>query len=41
MCAYAQFSFWISVAPDMIYLSYIHYLGKNTPHLVGTFLRPV
>ena len=23
MCGYPQFSFWISIAPDMIYLSYL------------------
>ena len=39
MLGYPQFSFWISIAPDMIYLSQIVIPGKKNFPLVGAVLK--
>ena len=41
MRGYPQFSFWISIAPDMIYLSHIVIIWETYFPLVGTVLKPV
>ena len=41
MRGYPQFSFWISIAPDMIYLSHTVITWEKYFPLVGTVLKPV
>ena len=41
MRGYPQLSFWISIAPDMIYLSHIVIIWEKYFPLVGIVLKPV